>query len=337
MNAPANTSPAQSLPVYPADTFRVIEGANLGDGIGFSQELLLDDVYALAAGAQPELLAIRCTGPDTFEVGRSSGCGRAGAPLALDCCVTLMTADGSTTAALILVELSPDGDVADVYLAPLAALRNRTPYTLVGYDTRTAQTTFAELSCARFVRGTHLTMASGIQRKIEDIVPGDKLLTRDDGAQEVRWIGMATVRAVGEFAPVRIQAGALNNDHDLIVSPQHRLFIYQRTDRLGAGRSELLVKARHLVNGETITLQDGGFVDYFQLLFDRHHIVYAEGIAAESMLIDTMTKPAVPSEVASRLNDTPHGLGTGLRGLDVHQDLLKRPDAIDILRRASKR
>ncbi|MEO0380834.1 MAG: Hint domain-containing protein, partial [Pseudomonadota bacterium] len=114
----------------------------------------------------------------------------------------------------------------------------------------------------------------------------------------------------------------------------HRLFIYQRKDRLGAGRSELLVKARHLVNGDSVTVQDGGFVDYFELLFDSHQIIYAEGIAAESMLIDTRTKSAVPDEVTALLSGHTK---TGLSGLDVTETLLDRPDAAELLRRASLR
>jgi len=130
----------------------------------------------------------------------------------------------------------------------------------------------------------------------------------------------------------------LNNEHDLIVSPDHRLFIYQRSDEVGAGRSELLVKVRHLVNGMTVTVMDGGFVDYFQLLFDSHQIIYAEGIAAETMLIDTRTKPVLPEALSEAMgeiipghSDLPHA------GLDVNEALLNRPDAAELLRKASSR
>ena len=78
------------------------------------------------------------------------------------------------------------------------------------------------------------------------------------GRKKVQWIGQNTVRAVGEFTPICIKAGTLNNDNDLIVSPDHRLFIYQRSDELGAGRAELLVKVRYLLNGDTVFTQTGG-------------------------------------------------------------------------------
>tara|TARA_B110000967_G_scaffold63843_1_gene65749 strand:+ start:73 stop:369 length:297 start_codon:yes stop_codon:yes gene_type:complete len=93
----------------------------------------------------------------------------------------------------------------------------------------------------------------------------------------------------------------------LLVSPDHRLFVYQRQDKLGAGRSEVLVKVRHLVNGDSVYRHDGGFVDYFQLLFDKHQIIYAEGIAAESLQIDPRTRAAVPEDVrVASGNSTDH-------------------------------
>ena len=134
-----------------------------------------------------------------------------------------------------------------------------------------------------------------------------------------------------------IKAGTLNNTNDLWLSPDHRLFIYQRRDALGAGRSEILVKARHLVNGNTVTQQDGGFIDYFQLLFDQHEIIYAEGIAAETLLVDTRTRPALTDTVSEDVLETLNGHSGWLHEeFEVGSELLG-PDAADKLRKASKR
>lgn len=326
--------PTQNLPVFRAEDFCVRQGANLGDPLSHADDLMLDDVYALHDGAAPRRLTLQATNDAHLQVAADSDLGQTGAPVHLDCALTLMSPDGQITDAIVLVETDPDGDIAQIYLLPLARLSTRAPYALVGTDRSEAMKKFAQMTCARFTRGTHITLASGAQKPIEALEIGDRVLTRNDGAQPVRWVGQSTVRAVGDFAPVCIKSGALNNDRDLIVSPEHRLFIYQRKDRLGAGRSELLVKARHLVNGESVIVQDGGFVDYFELLFDSHQIIYAEGIAAESMLMDTRTRSSVPDEVSALLNG--HASG-GLSGLDVTENLLDRPDATELLRRASLR
>ncbi|GGX57299.1 hypothetical protein GCM10007385_27710 [Tateyamaria omphalii] len=327
-------TPAQSMSVFRAESFVVSEGANLGDPLACADDMMLDDIYALAASAQPERLSTHAGDPSHLTVAEGSECGTPGAAIHLDCALTLMSPDGKITDAIVLVEVDTVGTIDQVYLLPLARLEPRTDYALVGIDREDARSKFAHLTCARFTRGTHITMASGKQIPIEDLSVGDRVLTRNDGVQQVRWVGQSTVRATGDFAPICIRAGTLNNERDLIVSPDHRLFIYQRKDRLGAGRSELLIKARHLVNNDSVFVQDGGFVDYFELLFDTHQIIYAEGIAAESMLIDTRTIPVVPEEVSSQL--VSHS-NTSLSGLDVTESLLNRPDAAELLKRASTR
>src|SRR6056297_274668 len=330
--------PAQSIPVFRAVDFRVVNGANLGDPISFAAELDLDDTYELSKNARQHRLSVLSDDSATFTIAADTVLGHPGATLHLDSCLTMMSGTGQPTEMLIVVEVDGNGNVTEVYILPLAALTPRIGYALVGIDRDKADQKFAEVACVSFSRGTHITMASGQQRRIEDLTVGDMVLTRNDGPQQVRWIGQSTVRAVGDFAPIRIKAGALHNEHDLLVSPDHRLFIYQRSDALGAGRAELLVRARYLVNGDTVQRQDGGFVDYFQLLFDNHQIIYAEGIAAETLLVDTRTRPVLPEDLREALAQSlpAHGNSAHL-DLEVSEKLLDHPDAAAILRRASTR
>ena len=43
----------QTIPVYQADSFKVVHGANLGDTMSFADELMLDDVYTLKGVPTP--------------------------------------------------------------------------------------------------------------------------------------------------------------------------------------------------------------------------------------------------------------------------------------------
>ncbi|MBR9844320.1 MAG: Hint domain-containing protein, partial [Rhodobacteraceae bacterium] len=329
--------PAQHLPVYRAEAFRVTNGANLGDALSFADELIPDDIYELTTRTEVQSLAMRVGDGNAYRISDESALGTPGAALHADCVVTVMPPTGETVEIVVLVEVDAEGHVAQIYAAPLAPLSTKTPYTLVGIDREAARLRMAQLACVSFTRGTRITMASGEQKPVENICPGDLVLTRDDGPQEVRWIGHLTMRAHGEFAPILITKGTLNNAGPLTVSPDHRLFIYQRHDHIGAGRSELLVRARHLVNGETVFTQEGGFVDYFQILFDTHQIIFAEGISAETMQADQRTHPVLPREVEKRLaalsNSAP-GSATR-RAFEIQETLLNRPDAVDLLRRAS--
>ncbi|MEP2783986.1 MAG: Hint domain-containing protein [Pseudoruegeria sp.] len=330
--------PLQTLPVYRAGDFCVVNGANFGDEMGDASELVLDDSYALHDGASKVKLSISTIGEPPFIVSKGSEAGKTGNQIHLDSAVTLMDPDGTTIEVLILAEVDPaEGYLAAIYMLPLAPLESKTEYRLVGIENEAVKARFAEVACVSFSRGTHITMSDGRQRVIEDLKIGDRVLTRDDGPQTIRWIGQTTMRATGEFAPIVVSKGTLNNENDLIVSPNHRLFIYQRRDEIGLGRSEVLVKARHLVNGDTVYRQDGGFVDYFQILFDSHNIIYAEGIAAESLLLDHRTSPVLPQEMTHRLSnvipshaDRPH------KNFEVQKSLLPI-NPVEDLRRASDR
>ncbi len=318
-----------TIPVYASSAFSVTDGVAEGDAISFMDELVLDDVYQLSARSARQALTYELGDGSAFTIAAESEIGTPDNLLFLDCVITLMARDGATYEALVLVEVEGE-EAAEVFLMPLATLRPEHDYRLVGADRDTAAAKFGEVACVRFARGTHITMASGAQVAIEDLKVGDRVLTRDAGPQAIRWIGETTLRAVGDFAPVVIREGTLFNTRDLVLSPDHRLFIYQRHDHLGAGRAEVLVKVRHLINGDTVYQQDGGFTDYFQILFDDHQIIYAEGIAAETLLVDARTRAALPDEVGVNTHaDSPH------HAFEVTESLANRPDIVQLLKRAS--
>jgi hypothetical protein len=328
----------QSIPAYPADQFQVEIGANMGDGLSVMDELILDDIYQLSPTAHAKRLGLASGADGSFYIAQDTELGMAGAQLHLDCVVTLMPNAGNNIEALVMVEVDHEGLIAAIYLVPMAPMGIQQSYTLVRAEQDSARRKLAQMACVSFTRGTQITMATGAQKPIEDLKPGDRILTRDEGVQELRWIGQTTSRAVGRMAPVLIRAGVLNNAADLLVSPDHRLMVYQRHDELGTGSPELLVRARDLVNGDSVVVQDGGFVDYFQLLFDRHHIVYAEGIAAESLFLDPMTQSALPDEILDRISPTLEiGQRRDAHGIEVQKSLLDRPDAVSLLKRASLR
>lgn len=329
--------PVRHLAVYPAELFCVVHGVNEGDPIGDASELLYEDVYEFGPAAPHTRLALaQADETGAYHVAADSEGGRAGAPVYLDSLVTFMAPEGTTVEALIFVEVdAPTGTIAQVWLHPLAPISAKTGYTLVTISREKARARLAAEATIAFTRGTRITMADGRQVPIEELKPGDRVLTRDSGPQELRWIGVQTVRASGAFAPITIAAGTLNNTGDLVVSPNHRLFVYQRIDALGAGRKEILVKASLLVNGSSVTQTPGGFVDYFHILFDKHEIVYAEGIAAESLFVDTASRPVLPAEVARRLRaSAPGGLAGGAHELR-QADLAARADAAAMLKRIS--
>lgn len=329
-------STTYALPVLQSRDLRVVSGVNEGDTLSFADELMLDDVYALrprpARGTMLVALGPRL---HSLRVQPGSALGTAGNAVHLDSCLTFMDERGSIIEMLVLVEVEDDMAI-DVYCMPLSAPAHDAPYRLVGIDRHAATRRFSQVACVSFAKGTRITTATGHQCPIDELRVGDMILTRDGGAQPLRWIGHATMRAAGDFAPVRIAAGTLNNPTDLLISPDHRILIYQREDRLGIGQSEVLIKARHLINGTTVVQQSGGYIDYYQLLFDEHHLIYAEGVASESLLMSARTRPAVPADIAAQiLGDADAQPSRTPQHYEVASSLLSKPDTVALLKAAS--
>jgi hypothetical protein len=141
-----------------------------------------------------------------------------------------------------------------------------------------------------FTPGTFIRTPGGTSR-IEDLAEGDLIQTKDNGAQPIRWIGSRRMSGARMFAmprlrPVRIRAGVIGAgvpDHDLLVSPEHRLLVRGAVAQDLFNTSEVLVTARDLVNGKDI------FVDlrvrevrYIHLLMGSHQVMWANGLETES-------------------------------------------------------
>jgi hypothetical protein len=312
-----------TIDVYAATNFVASDGVMKGETLSFADELIMDDVFQIREEAQLHSLELMSNDNTLSRADASEN------TVHLDSCLTFMAPDGGTHEALILVEVE-DNSVANIFVLPLGELLPLVDYRLVGVARHTATRRFAQAASGSFARSTHIAMADGLMRKIETLEPGDMVLTRDAGKQPVRHIGQATLRATGRFAPVVITKGTLHNDNDLVLRPDHRLFVYQRQDELGAGRSEVKIKARHLIDHTTVLRRRGGFIDYFQLIFDEHYIIYAEGIAAESHLVDAHTRAALPEGITS----PNHGHRPHL-DYEVKEKLIPLTQAAALLRKAS--
>ena len=119
---------------------------------------------------------------------------------------------------------------------------------------------------------------------VEDLVIGDRLVTKSGEARALKWIGRRSY--IGWLAatnpkvwPVCFQPGALADGvprRALFVSPEHAMFL-----------NDALVPAGLLVNGVSVTqTEPTNEVHYFHLELDSHDVIWAEGALAESFIDD---------------------------------------------------
>ena len=135
-----------------------------------------------------------------------------------------------------------------------------------------------------FAAGTQILTDQG-EVAVEALAEGDQVMILEDSVQvarPVRWVGRRRVNLAAHpdpesAAPVRILRGAVAASvpaRDLLVSPDHAIFVEGK-----------LIPAKLLVNGGSIVQELGRpEVEYFHVELDRHSVLFAEGLTAESYL-----------------------------------------------------
>ena len=196
------------------------------------------------------------------------------------------------------ITVNPDGTL-DVLGDGDTENFNFTYTTTNGNDTDVGYVNASSVPC--FVAGTLIATPEG-ERPAETLRPGDLVLTQDEGAQPLRWIGTRTVPAAGEFAPIYIRANTFGTHRDLLLSPLHRVLIRDSLAALLFGEDEVLIAARDLVNDRSVLRKPGGDVTYVHLMFDRHQVVFSEGLATESFLPGPQTARSFESEIVAELS-----------------------------------
>ncbi|SPH23856.1 hypothetical protein DEA8626_02928 [Defluviimonas aquaemixtae] len=141
-----------------------------------------------------------------------------------------------------------------------------------------------------FAPGTVIATPEG-PRPIETLNPGDLVLTADDGPLPVLWQGRVAVPGMGRMRPVRLIAPYHGLTRDLRINPGQRLALSGPEVEHHYGEDEVLVEARHLVNGRTAVWDcEGALETYHGLLFDRHTVIDANGIRTESLYLGRLTR-----------------------------------------------
>lgn len=134
---------------------------------------------------------------------------------------------------------------------------------------------------ACFAAGTSILTARG-EVPVERLSVGDRVVAvRRGGFAPVCWIGHRRIAVrrhprPWDINPIRVRAHAFGPDRphrDLLLSPDHAVFA-----------DGALFRARDLLNGATVVQEDVAEITYFHVELDRHDVLIANGLPAESFL-----------------------------------------------------
>ncbi|KEP70640.1 type I secretion protein [Thioclava dalianensis] len=186
-----------------------------------------------------------------------------------------------------------------------------------------------------FTPGTRIATDQG-ECLVEDLQPGDRVLTRDNGFQDIRWIGSrslnwAQLQANPAYRPVIIPAGAFGPDQperEMRVSPQHRILLTGHFTELLCGETEALAAASHFDGIDGIAIDRGAHkVTYIHLMFDAHQIVLSDGLWTESFQPGAATLKELESEQRRELLGLFPELAQGTASYPAARPSLKRHES----------
>ena len=138
----------------------------------------------------------------------------------------------------------------------------------------------ADFTVACFVAGTRIATSRG-DVAVECLRPGDQAQLAGGGTMPIVWTGHRRVDCLRhprphDVLPVRVAAHAFGVGRprcDVWLSPDHAVFA-----------DGVLIPVRYLMNGATVDACDTESVTYWHVELERHGVLLAEGLPAESYL-----------------------------------------------------
>ncbi len=164
------------------------------------------------------------------------------------------------------------------------------------------------------------------ERRVQSLQIGDRVISRHNGLQEIRWIGRRDLKGsellqAPHLKPVLIRAGGSVRglpEQNLLVRFHQRALINNEKTVLYLKDREVLAAAKHLVDLTGVDAVDTASISYIRFMFDQHEAVPSNGAWTESFQPGAQTLDGMG--VVQR--DEIYGLFPELRkleGIDAYQ------------------
>lgn len=159
---------------------------------------------------------------------------------------------------------------------------------------------------------------------VDQLQVGDRVFTRDNGIQELVWVGRVTLAAAQleaqpEHRPVLIRQGALGNgmpQRDMVLSPNHRVLVTSGEAEMLFDAREVLVAAKHLVGRPGIERVTPEAVTYVHIMCKHHEVVLSDGAWTESFQADDASLKSVGEPQRAEIMALFPELADDMGGLD---------------------
>jgi Hint domain len=196
-----------------------------------------------------------------------------------------------------------------------------------------------EVAC--FTPGTMIATPRG-EVPVQTLRIGDKIVTRDNGIQDIAWTGArklnwAVLQANPHLQPVLVTKGSLGNglpESDILVSPNHRLLVANDRTALHFNEREVLVAAKHLVGARGVHMVESIGTTYIHFMFAKHEVVLSDGVWTESFQPADKALKGMGNSQRSEILELFPDLKTaeGIEGYKAARRTLTRDEARQLVR-----
>ncbi len=124
--------------------------------------------------------------------------------------------------------------------------------------------------------GTLIMTLDG-EMPVEQLSPGDRIVTRDGGVSRL----VAVTMREAKVRPIVIKGGSLGHTRpelDMTVTPDTRIHIRDWRATVLFGATSANIEAHRLADGEFVARQQSRVMRVFDLQFASDHIIYANGV-----------------------------------------------------------
>lgn len=162
-----------------------------------------------------------------------------------------------------------------------------------------------------FANGTMILTPFG-ERPVEDIQPGDLVVTADHGVQPVLWTFTKTwtgrqIAKSPNLAAVKLRKGALGNglpERDLRLSQHHCVMVQGDIAERMFGVSEVLAPASAFLALDGVSLDaPAEGLSYYHIMLGQHEVLFANGAPTESLYLGKQATASIPAEALRDLQD----------------------------------
>ena len=183
-----------------------------------------------------------------------------------------------------------------------------------------------------FTAGTLMRTPEG-RRPIETLARGDRVVDLGGESHRIEWVGKMQLRiprraAYRKWHPVRIEAHAFGRGHPYRptwLSQQHRVLVRSALNEFYFGEADCLAPVVRLADGETIRVDRSvSEVTYYHILCDRHAVLVANGLPAESLHPARAARHGIAEAAFGEFSE---GLGEGIVSVPAAAPILRGYEA----------